>query len=460
MKKNIIIGIAILMLLSYSIFTPTVEYTNYAKEYNVSSSDISSQSSMFIDASLEFGVPASILMAMAIEETSFGTAGVAKPPQNNWFGMEKTSLWPTDPSYTGRFEVYPDAKSSVRDAARLLGSPKSVYKITNIIINNGGLDGAYDKIAASVTSHWCVNEPGYPCSYDAQTLLDDIEKYNLKQYDSDLKNLSVDELKAILDKYYGKNAVPIPGYESVQTGWDGSYTEPDLSNNTVNSIYFNTSYSGNIEEGYIYKKYSDSTMWTNIETDSDEKRVDTITRRIFIQGEILYGDGLLHADDFAFNGTDEEAPGDETSIDNGTPLSCYTAVTSSFNNQESFRTSKHKGLDLAAPLGTTIYSVTDGVVTAVHGGCGTGYYGNTCGSGYGNYVKVKASDGTIYIYAHMKTTPSVKLNETITKGQKLGIVGSSGSSTGPHLHFEVKKNNTSVNPLPYANVSLIPKCQL
>jgi murein DD-endopeptidase MepM/ murein hydrolase activator NlpD len=143
----------------------------------------------------------------------------------------------------------------------------------------------------------------------------------------------------------------------------------------------------------------------------------------------------------------------------GTPLACYTAITSSFNNQESFRTAKHKGLDLAAPRGTAIYSVTDGVVMSVYGSCpSTGYYGSSCGGGYGNYVKIKASDGTIYIYAHMNTTPMVSANASIQKGQQLGIVGSSGSSTGPHLHFEVKKGGSSVNPLSYANVNKISKC--
>ena len=172
MKKGIVIFLMLFILIGYSISLPQ-EYTIPSKKYFVSASEIDSKSQMFIDASLEFGVPASILMAMAIEETSFGTKGVATS-KNNWFGMEKGSLYPTDPSYTGRFEVYPDAATSIRDAARLVGSPVSSYKATNIIINNGGLSNSYSDIARSITSHWCVNEPGAPCSYDAQTLLNDI----------------------------------------------------------------------------------------------------------------------------------------------------------------------------------------------------------------------------------------------------------------------------------------------
>ncbi len=456
--KLLLIGGMVFILLLYSItLSSTNTIVNQAKVYHVSSSDISAKSTMFVDASLEFGVPASILMALAIEETSFGTKGVALS-LNNWFGMEKSSLYPTDPNYKGRFEKYPNAKDSIRDAARLLGSPKASYKITNIIINNGRLEGSYDKIVRSITAHWCVNEPGAPCSYDAQTLLDDIEKYNLRQYDKELGRLSTDELKQILNKYYGPNAIPIPGYDKVEGGWNGDYTNPDIGANDVNGIYFNTSYSGNIEEGYIYKKYANNVVWGNIGADSDEKKVDTIIRRTFIQGEELYGDGVLHADDFLFNGTDEEAPGENGGNGKGIPLACYVRISSNFDNQEEFRKSKHKGLDLAAPRGTNIYSVTDGTVVQTYSGCSpNGFYGSKCGGGYGNHVRIKGNDGYTYIYAHMQTSPSVKRGDTVSEGRKIGIVGSSGSSTGPHLHFEVKKG-VSINPLPFANVSLIPKC--
>ncbi len=457
MKKTLIAFIMIFCVV-YSIFLPSTQVNEIeAKDYYFSTSRIDQYSQTFIDASLEFGVPASVLMAMAIEETSFGTAGVGVS-LNNWFGMEKSSLYPTDPSYTGRFEKYPDAKASIRDAARLMGSPKASYKVTNIIINRGSLDASYEAIVQSITAHWCVNEPGAPCSYDGQTLLDDIDKYGLKKYDSALAALTMDELKAILDKYYGPNAIPIPGYDEAETGWDGNYTDPDLSENQYNSIYFNTEYSGDITQGYIYKKYSEEEMWDDWGVDSDEQIVDVITRNIFLQGEKLYGDGTLHISDFLFNGTDDEAPSTGV-IGNGSPLACYTAITSSFNDQESFRKAKHKGLDLAAPRGTEIYSVTDGIVIGTYGSCpATGYYGSSCGGGYGNHVKVKAPDGTVYIYAHMNSTPSVSVNNAILKGQLLGVVGSSGSSTGPHLHFEVKVNGTSVNPLPYANVDQMSKC--
>lgn len=459
--KKILTIVLLGVLMWHSIFLPNnTKNVVSLKEYYWSTSRLNEYSQTFIDASLEFGVPASILMAMAIEETSFGTAGVAVS-LNNWFGMEKSSLYPTDPNYTGRFEKYPDAKASIRDAARLTGSPKSVYKVTNIIINRGSLDKSYDAIAQSITSHWCVDEPGFPCSYDAQTLLDDIDKYDLKQYDFELANLSIDELKAILNKYYGPNAIVIPGYENVETGWDGNYQDPDLSNNTYNYIYLNTSYSGDITKGYIYQKYSEEEMWDHWETDSDNEIVDIIKGNIFVQGEQLYGDGELHISDFLFNGTDESAPGGWSDI-NGIPMACKTGVTSEFGTRIHPITKKkhdHSGIDLSAPRGTAIYSITDGVVTQTVSGCVSEPLVGCSKSGYGNHVRIKGTDGNIYIYAHMYTTPLVSQGDSVTSGQQIGTVGTSGSSTGNHLHFEVRVNGVATNPRNgFLDVDAIPKC--
>ena len=437
-KRLFIVGMLVLVLF-YSIpFFNTRTITNQSKQYLVSSSDIEAKSGMFVDASLEFGVPASILIAMAIEETSFGTKGVAIS-LNNWFGMEKSSLYPTDPNYTGRFEKYPNAKASIRDAARLLGSPKSSYRITNIIINNGGLDGAYDKIARSVTAHWCVDEPGAPCSYDAQKLLDDIEKYDLTRYDAALKELSISDIKAILDKYYGQNAIPIPGYDGVQDDWNGDYTEPDLSTNVVDGIYFNTSYSGDIKEGYIYKKYSNTSMWGNIGTDSEEQKVNTIIRRTFVQGEELYGDGVLHADNFLFNGTDEKAPTDPIPGEfSGMPLPTIRCYSSPFGYRGNIgvpgASSYHKGIDLPANFGTPIFTVADGKVVL------SGWYGS------GGYtVIVEHANGKRTLYMHMSRL-NVKVGSTVSAGDTIGFVGSTGASSGNHLHFQIEINGKEVDP--------------
>jgi len=115
--------------------------------------------------------------------------------------------------------------------------------------------------------------------------------------------------------------------------------------------------------------------------------------------------------------------------------------------------SGHKGTDYAPygrftamDEGRDIVSAADGEVTYTHDGeydrCTTGSCAG--GSGFGNWVKVKHADGLETIYGHMKKgTVAVSVGQRVTCGQKLGQIGSSGYSTGPHLHFEPRSGTTS-----------------
>ena len=96
----------------------------------------------------------------------------------------------------------------------------------------------------------------------------------------------------------------------------------------------------------------------------------------------------------------------------------------------------HKGIDFAAPRGTPIYAAGDGVVEK------SGRNG-----GYGNYIRINHKNGLKTAYAHMhKFAKGVKSGKNVKQGQVIGYVGSTGRSTGPHLHFEVLRNNKHVNP--------------
>lgn len=95
----------------------------------------------------------------------------------------------------------------------------------------------------------------------------------------------------------------------------------------------------------------------------------------------------------------------------------------------------HQGVDFAAPTGTPIYAVTDGVVSYA------GRHG-----GHGNFVKLAHSGGIGTGYAHMHSI-AVYAGQRVRRGQVIGTVGSTGISTGPHLHYEVYKNGQTVNPL-------------
>lgn len=98
----------------------------------------------------------------------------------------------------------------------------------------------------------------------------------------------------------------------------------------------------------------------------------------------------------------------------------------------------HKGVDFAAPRGTPIYAVADGLVTFA------GKQG-----GYGNIVEIRHVDGLVTRYAH-NSRNVVTEGQRVRQGQKIATVGSTGASTGPHVHFEVLKNGEHVDPIRYA----------
>ncbi len=109
----------------------------------------------------------------------------------------------------------------------------------------------------------------------------------------------------------------------------------------------------------------------------------------------------------------------------------------------------HKGSDFPLPFGTDVVAAADGVATTVVQGCPDyGGLGSTCGGGFGNYVKLTHADGRATYYGHMKNgSIVVAQGATVKCGQKLGQSASSGSSTGPHLHFEPREGGaTSLDP--------------
>jgi murein DD-endopeptidase MepM/ murein hydrolase activator NlpD len=119
------------------------------------------------------------------------------------------------------------------------------------------------------------------------------------------------------------------------------------------------------------------------------------------------------------------------------PLSGGT-ITSSYGAQRSDG-SIHKGVDIAMPEGTPVYAVAAGKVVRSQTGSGE--------RSYGEYVEIQHSSEYTTLYAHLKTNSRrVRVGDTVTAGQQIGEVGSTGLSTGPHLHFEVRKNGVKINP--------------
>ena len=96
----------------------------------------------------------------------------------------------------------------------------------------------------------------------------------------------------------------------------------------------------------------------------------------------------------------------------------------------------HKGIDIAAPYGTPIYAAASGTVTDA----GTGWNG-----GYGNCIVIENDDGNVTVYAHQAEL-AAEVGDYIEAGQLIGYVGSTGDSTGNHLHFEIRKDGKYLDP--------------
>lgn len=126
----------------------------------------------------------------------------------------------------------------------------------------------------------------------------------------------------------------------------------------------------------------------------------------------------------------------------GWPLAVSGRITSRFGYRSDTAINNHTGVDIAASTGTAILAADSGTVSLV----------KYDARGYGNYVLISHGGGLFTLYGHCSAT-YVSPGQSVSKGQKIAAVGSTGYSTGPHLHFEVRVgggiNGKRVDPLPY-----------
>jgi murein DD-endopeptidase MepM/ murein hydrolase activator NlpD len=120
-------------------------------------------------------------------------------------------------------------------------------------------------------------------------------------------------------------------------------------------------------------------------------------------------------------------------VDGGWVSSGFGLRADPFNGHQSM----HEGVDIASPMGSPVLAVGDGVVS-----------NSGERAGYGLLVEITHESGLVTRYAHTSAT-LVRVGDRVKKGQAIALVGSSGRSTGPHLHFEVVRNGQSVDPMRY-----------
>jgi len=128
---------------------------------------------------------------------------------------------------------------------------------------------------------------------------------------------------------------------------------------------------------------------------------------------------------------------DRLPLENGYMSSTFGYRTDPFNGKQEF----HSGIDFTAPLGTVITAVASGVVTS-----------STLTSDYGNLIEINHGGSFETRYAHNKIN-LVKTGDVVKKGQIIALVGSTGRSTAPHVHFEVYKNGRVVDPATYLHTA-------
>ena len=112
-------------------------------------------------------------------------------------------------------------------------------------------------------------------------------------------------------------------------------------------------------------------------------------------------------------------------------------ITSRFGSVSSIRSGAHTGLDIATSTGTPVAAAAAGTVTF------SGWKGS-----YGNLMVITHSNGTQTYYGHCSKL-YCQAGETVSQGQTIAAVGSTGNSTGPHLHFEIRVNGVAYNPQNY-----------
>ena len=137
------------------------------------------------------------------------------------------------------------------------------------------------------------------------------------------------------------------------------------------------------------------------------------------------------------------------------PVNGFRTISAGFQSNDAVHRGHHNGIDISGGgiQGQPIRAIADGIVGTVNNSCTHNYKksGNCCGNGYGNYCvinhgTINGSNYTAY-YAHAQTI-TVSPGQKVTQGQVIGYVGTTGWSTGYHLHLGILKNNVWVNPYP------------
>ncbi|PZU11803.1 M23 family metallopeptidase [Sphingomonas sp.] len=167
---------------------------------------------------------------------------------------------------------------------------------------------------------------------------------------------------------------------------------------------------------------------------ADGAALDSIDDAAAVSG----GDDAFHAMFMGWKKQDQIGQG-VIAVPSAKPINAATFTSGYGVRSDPFRGSAamHAGIDLAAPQGTAVYATADGIVDRAE-----------WSNGYGNLVEVAHGKGVQTRFGHLSRI-LVKAGQLVHRGDLIALVGSTGRSTGPHLHYEVRIDGHAVNPVPF-----------
>lgn len=266
---------------------------------------------------------------------------------------------------------------------------------------------------------------------------------------SDLMS-AVDEISEIMDsdkRLYDQYTAARENTETVKAEYEQTLSELQDKQTELND-----------QKVQLEAKIEEATaLITSLQSDIDEYTAayeESAAQEAEISSQIASKTAELKAQEEAARKAAEQANQTYTGVGStatGTfmwPSASSTYITSKYGwrMHPIFKAQRfHSGVDIGASAGTSVMAADSGTVSIA-----------TYSSSYGNYVVLYHSEGLSTLYAHMSSL-AVSAGDSVTKGQTIGYVGSTGNSTGPHLHFEIRVNGSTVDPLSYfSNYTLAP----
>lgn len=244
--------------------------------------------------------------------------------------------------------------------------------------------------------------------------------------------LPVDEIIALNDGLENENTIIVPGQELLIT-----VPEPALSVLWTETARCEEIYDLPTEYVYNNEWYTNKKVTLTEPSAGYREAVNRITRKNdeVVSTEVLYEEVGMQAVAKVVEVGTIEPPTYIKPLSGGRVSSTFGRRSAPKKGASTY----HKGVDIAVPTGTSVWASSGGTVTRA------GWAG-----GYGNVVCIQHADGKETRYGHLSKI-YVKAGQTVRQGQVIAASGSTGVSTGPHLHFEIRIGGEAVNPMNYVN---------